>query len=205
VARSRVSVKVIDTNMRYIEKAILGKMETKLRGYHKKIAAGMVSEWNKIAISNMSRDAGEGDTNNMVRSMFSTMSDFKDAALFNPPTPTYMHSKHKKKSRYLEKFGFWSEDNFSKVASVTKQNIKHWTILIKLDKFLESAKFATEIIYRRKKDGAINKFNYMKTALNEVRIGVSILDFTSRSGAIAKQYADRIFGLAGGSIRTVMG
>jgi hypothetical protein len=205
VASPRVSVKIIDTNMRYIEKAILGKMEAKLRDYHKKIAAGMISEWNKIAISNMSRESGEGDTNNMVRSMFSTMSDLKDGALFNPPTPTYQRSKHRNKNRYLEKFGFWSEDNFSKIASVTKQNIKHWTIMIKLDKFIESAKFATEIIYRRKKDGAINKFNYMKTAINEVRIGVSILDFTNRSGDIAKQYADRIFGLAGGSIRTVLG
>lgn len=204
MARSRVSVTLIDSSTGEIEKAVLRKTEKILRSHYKSIAAGMISEWNKIALKNMSRETGQGDTNNMVRSMFSTMRDFPEGSAFNPAVPTYAPSRHKKKGYDKERFGFWTEDDFSTIAAVKKQDIKQWTIDIRVGKFLDSARFATNVMYRNKKNGSITKFVYMDTQKNQNRINKTIFEFTHRSGAIAKQYADRIFGLAGGSIRTVL-
>jgi len=192
VANFKIDINKKDIQL--LEAAILKSMDKKIRAGHRAVAAGLITDWNSKAMKHLSFEESEGDTNNLVRSVFSSLSDYSSPHVMKVPTPSFHQTRHGGRSRrYAERFGFWSLDKIKDASMLIKHSLNDWTITIRKDDIMKAARFATHQFTSGKRGRKIRSFYYMDTGINQTRIENLMGDFLRGVARTAKRYAQKIF------------
>jgi hypothetical protein len=189
VPRIRVDLKISYNN-------ILLMLEKDIRQGMKEVGFAIVEDWNSRAKLNLGRQEGNGDTNNMLRSVFAGMWDFslKFRKSKRQVVPRMYPSQHGGKSNsYAHNlWGKWTTDNFSDLVGVqspAKSHKQDWIISIAIDKLFANLPFATGVTT---KSGG--NFSYSNTSLNKHRTARLKRSFNGAYRHVADKFCKLIFG-----------
>lgn len=162
-----------------LNKRKFGKvLEPAIKKVAEEVGYGVVAKWDQAVINHTTAEAGQGDTNNLARSLFSTLSGYSSDVWHKVAAPSLRASKYGWGRNYRDVFGTFTFDNFyDNVSMSMRPDIvgNKFLVSIMLSNFASSAEKATKIYWTRLGKRRVFKYVYMD--YNIARIG-SIVDST---------------------------
>lgn len=153
-------------------------LEPAIKKVAEEIGYGIITKWDQSVINNATAEAGRGDTNNLARALFSTLSGYSSDVWHRVTAPSLRTSRYGWGRNYRDVFGSFSVDSFyDNVSFSMRPDVvgNKFLVSILLGNFEKAAEKATKIMWF--KLGRKRAFKYVYMDYNMARIS-SIVDST---------------------------
>lgn len=171
-----------------IRKKVQEKLEPKLRSIAEAVGFSIQAEMNRTVEERLTREVNVGDTNNMARALFSTMSDYSGPKIMGKFGSIKFHETRYTNALWLKtapekrhNFGFFSLDRFKEVVGVQKRASGEFSVTWFANRLAQAVKNATKMVAGKaciysgsmfNKNRVEKVFSHVKDNINDIAIRV---------------------------------